>query len=121
MSDERTIRPEALSTIAATVPLLSMLVIADRATGEIVARWAAAEAVVPAHPQALARLLPAALATLGDAAHVSPSLVFTTDRQSTVVTEVWEDGLAVFSFREAVSFDWASYYVRRAIGLLNRR
>jgi hypothetical protein len=41
--------------------------------------------------------------------------------RSAVVTELGTRWIVVFGFREAVSYDWASYYVRRALGLMRRR
>lgn len=111
---------EELTLIAATVPLLASMTVVKRTDGQIAAGWSHPDAF-PIDALTLARLLPYASNAMGAGGAVELTVTVSSSTQSVVVTELGLPWIVVFGFREAVSYDWASYYVRRALGLMKRR
>lgn len=119
MRDSWIPKEEELAVVAATVPLLASLTIVKRSDGQVSA-WSHPDAI-PLDALTLARLLPAAGGAMGAGGGTDLSLTLASSTQSVVVTELGLAWIVVFGFREAVSYDWTSYYVRRALGLFKRR
>lgn len=110
---------EELGLIAATIPLIASVAVVKRMDGQIVVEWAAPDAT-PLENGALAALLPLATGALGPP-NEEPTMTLSTSTRTAVITGLDGEWTVVFGFKEAVSFDWASYYVRRALGLMRRR
>lgn len=121
MRESWTPKEDELGRIAATVPLVAAIGVMERTEGRIVSEWRAGDTVA-LDLLALGKLLPSAQSAMApvDAA-TELSLTVASSTRSAVVTELGTRWVVVFGFREAVSYDWASYYVRRALGLLRRR
>lgn len=121
MRESWTPKEDELGRIAATVPLVAAIGVMERTEGRIVSEWRAGDTVA-LDLLALGKLLPGAQSAMApvDAA-TELSLTVASSTRSAVVTELGTRWVVVFGFREAVSYDWASYYVRRALGLLRRR
>jgi len=121
MRESWTPKEDELGRIAATVPLVAAIGVMERTAGRIVSEWRATD-TTGIDLLALGQLLTGAQTAM---APVEPtaelSLTVASATRSAVVTELGQRWVVVFGFREAVSYDWASYYVRRALGLLRRR
>ena len=107
-----------LERVAATVPLLSSLAMVQREDGGVTAQWSRVGTAVMDQTM-LAALLPLAAQALGASDHVT--LTIASSDQAVVLTELGKRWIVVFVFSEPVSYDWSSYYVRRALGLLKRK
>lgn len=121
MRESWTPKEDELGRIAATVPLVAAIGVMERTAGRIVSEWRATD-TTGLDLLALGRLLSGAHTAM---APIEPtaelSLTVASASRTAVVTELGQKWVVVFGFREAVSYDWASYYVRRALGLLRRR
>jgi len=107
-----------LAKVAATVPLLSSLAMVERENGGVTAQWSRAGAIAMDQTM-LAALLPLAAQALGGTDHVTVTIG--SPDQAVVLAELGKRWVVVFGFSEPVSYDWSSYYVRRALGLLKRK
>lgn len=113
-------KEEELTLIAATVPLLASLAVVNRADGQPAAAWRHGDGAV-LDVVTLARVLPHASGAMGPGGGLDLAVTLTSSSQSVVIVGLGSAWVVVFGFREPVSYDWASYYVRRAMGLLKRR
>ena len=121
MRESWTPKEDELGRIAATVPLVAAIGVMERTEGRIVSEWRGPETSA-LDLLALGRLLPSAQNAMAPVAPSTElSLTVASASRSAVVTELGTRWIVVFGFREAVSYDWASYYVRRALGLMRRR